>query len=133
VANWAIQLGNHGIDDARYHELKWICRQYDKYRDALAAMRRGETDKRNAGNSVWHGRPDPVAYEAMRLADSFEAARINAIEQAAVAADPQLCRYILANVARDISFEKLNVPCGRNQFFEARRKFFIELDDRLRF
>ena len=132
MSNWSLRLDDYEIEPERYHELKWTCRQYDRYKEKLEAMRRGEVDRISKGNGVWHGRSDPVASEAQRLADCFEARRVRAIEQAAVAADPQLCKYILVNVTRNKRFEELGVPCGRNQFFEARRRFFAELDDRLR-
>lgn len=49
------------------------------------------------------------------------------IEQAAIAADSDLCAYILRNVTRDEGITTLKPPCGRRQFYEARRKFFFLL------
>lgn len=53
--------------------------------------------------------------------------KIKAVEQAAEAADPALAKYILRNVTEKAKFEEMPVPSGVNQFFRARRRFFVEL------
>lgn len=58
-------------------------------------------------------------------------ARAEAVRAAAEAADPALCVYILRNVTRRVRYEEMPVPCGINQFFRARRRFFVELDQRV--
>jgi hypothetical protein len=52
---------------------------------------------------------------------------INMIETAAKKADSQLYSYILKNVTDGISYEYMDVPCGRRRFYELRRLFFFNL------
>ena len=121
----------HGISRERYNELMWFTRRYDEFREAARKFERGEYDRKHTGNTPARGHADPTANEAMRLASNPHAWKVAAIEQAAVAADARLCAYLLRNVTQDARFEDMPVPCGRNQFFMARRRFFAELHLRL--
>lgn len=49
------------------------------------------------------------------------------IEQASREAEPNICQYILKNVTQGVPYEYMDVPCGRRQFYEQRRKFFYLL------
>lgn len=131
MREYRIRLENTGVSTARYEQLKWFARQYDELRRSEKAYRRGEVDKKGGGNGEWHGVSDPTASGGLRLASSPFAWKIAAIEQAAAAADPALCRYVLANVTRGQRYEDMPVPCGRNQFYRARQRFFVELDNRI--
>lgn len=104
-----------------------MARQYDQLKAAERRWRAGIYDRRAEGNRPGRGHSDPTAGEALRMASSPYAWKIAAIEQAAMAADMSLFPYILANVTRDMRFEDMDVPAGRNQFFDARRRFFEEL------
>jgi len=55
-------------------------------------------------------------------------ARRAAIEEAARRAGVGLEKYLLRNVVDGVPWEELPVPCGRRQFYDARRRFFAELD-----
>lgn len=66
------------------------------------------------------GEADPLAW------------RVPVIERAAAAADEFLAPYILENVTTGRTFEQMTAPCGRGQFFQARRRYFAELDSILR-
>lgn len=57
--------------------------------------------------------------------------RAAAIEAAAEAADNALAPFILRNVTERRRYEEMPVPSGINQFFRARRRFFVELDRRV--
>lgn len=127
---WKLMLENEGISEKRYLQLKWLARQYGELKQQEARFRRGEVD-RLSGSGEWNGAPDPTGNAGARLASSPYAWKISAIEQAAIAADPALSPWLLKNVTDGIRLEHLDVPCGRNQFFAARRKFFVELDCRV--
>lgn len=131
MREYRLRLDSSGITRERYNQLKWIAREYDALRRREQAFRRGETDRREGGNGAWRGISDPTAEGGMRLANSPYAWKIAAIEQSAAAADPALCEYVLQNVTRGRRYEELDAPCGRNQFFRARRRFFEELDRRM--
>lgn len=119
-----------GISRERYRELVYAARQYAELKTLEKKWRAGEIDRRNRGCTFWR-RADPTGNEAARLAQSPYAWKIAAIEQAAVTAAPDICEYILRSVTRGERFEEMNVPCHRNTFFAARRRFFVELDARL--
>lgn len=71
-------------------------------------------------------------YDADRVhVNPAKRARAEAVRAAAEAVDPALCTYILSNVTRRVRYEEMPVPCGINQFFRARRRFFVELDGRM--
>lgn len=53
------------------------------------------------------------------------------VEQAAIAADPGICIYILKCVTKGVSYDKLvaeGIPCSRDYFYDRYRKFFWILD-----
>lgn len=50
------------------------------------------------------------------------------IEAAAREAGEGLAPYILRNVTDGERYEYLAAPCGINQFYRARQRYFIELD-----
>ena len=115
----------------RYLQLAWFARQYDELKRREKAWRAGETERNGAGDVIYSGRPDPTASEGLRLANSPYAWKIAAIEQSAITAEHSLSTCLLANVTRGSRYEEMQVPCGRNQFFAARRRFFEELDARV--
>jgi predicted RNA-binding Zn-ribbon protein involved in translation (DUF1610 family) len=118
------------IDKDRYRELLYICRQYRKDRERLANIRAGAEWK--AGERVrGSGISDTTAQRAARAADSWYLRRTHAIEQAAIAADATLCEYILRHATEGARYEDMCPPCGRAQFYRARRAFYWELDQRL--
>lgn len=57
---------------------------------------------------------------------------VKMVERAAYNADPQLHNYILLSVTQGLKYEtlkaRLNIPCGRDMFYDRRRKFFWLLD-----
>lgn len=73
---------------------------------------------------------DPSSDAAIRA--RYLEDKIDAIELAANRCGEGLMFYIIRNVAEGISYDKLNaygrVPCGRRQFYEARRRYFWLLD-----
>ncbi len=128
VKEYRLRMDDYGISENRYTELKYMCRQYDDMRSRLDRIRMGIDDPSpRKGNSPAQAK-DPTGNNAIRAADSWCARRIRDIEQAARAADPALSKYILNNVTRGIRYEEMPVPCGINQFYSARRRFFWELD-----
>ena len=109
----------------------WFARRYEEFKDGERRLRNGEHDREKTGNTVGRGHSDPTASEAMRLASNPYTWKIAAINHAAIAADAALSQYILKNVTMDMRYENMHVPCGRNQFFEARRRFFEQLHNYL--
>ena len=119
-----------GINKNRYLELKYIARQYDALRREEAKLRRGEVDRPEHGNQGWK-QPDPTGNTAVGIAVRSNAHKIKAIEDSAKIAGPEIYKYLLRCVTRGETYETLVPPCGRAQFYNARRLFFVELDARL--
>lgn len=133
MREWKLKLGEEDISEERYSELKAMARRYDELKKLDGQWRRGELDKEYSGNTVWHGHSDPTAREGVRLAANPFAQKVAMIEQAAILADAEICRWVLRNVTQGVAYEKLNPPCDRNRFFRARRKFFVELHKATKF
>jgi len=125
MRNYSLKLDEYNIDKQLYHELRYRCLRYPQMIDELAEIREGFNAVGEPVPVERHAPGDPTAkraLKALKLADA-----VHEIEQAAVAADPHLYPYILANVTQKATFGDMRPPCGRRQFFEARRKFFYNL------
>ena len=125
------RMEKSGITRERYNELVWFARQYEHLKRQEWAYRIGDVDRVEGGNGHWHGVSDPTGNGGVRLASSPYTWKINAIEQSAIEADPSLNAYILANVTGRMRYEEMAAPCGRNQFFAARKRFFEALNLRV--
>lgn len=69
--------------------------------------------------------------ENKKSKDKHRRGKAAAVEAAAEAAEPSLAKYVMMNVTEKQRFEEMPVPAGINQFFRARRMFFVELDKRV--
>lgn len=67
----------------------------------------------------------------LKWPDGRGEARRAAIDEAARKAGDGLRRWILRSVVDAVPWEEMPVPCGRRQFYAARRRFFAELDKML--
>lgn len=88
----------YSLNKYRYHELKYLCLQY---KDITRQAKEGK-----------------------------EAAvqKYKAITLAAVEAREDISKYIIEAVTEGKKWEQLEVPCGRRQFYNARRRFYWLLD-----
>ena len=115
------------IDKHRYYELKHFCLQYLSWKRTYRALEElsitsSLIDHIPSGNT--HG--DLTAKYAIRKAHYSE--RINLIEKTAMDADEDLYVYILKAVTEGLSYTylktKLEIPCGRDMYYDRYRKFF---------
>lgn len=100
VKKRGVKIKEYGISREKYAELKYFCMQYHE-------------KKREALNG-----------NTLRQKD------VEQIEQTALETDPSLYPYILRSVTEGIPYEYMDVPCGRKQFYEARRIYFILLAEK---
>lgn len=119
-----IKLDEYNISNYAYRELRYFCLQYPEkkrqLKDCYLLSSHGYKGAPSTG-----GLSDPTqaqAMKAIRLAEDCEL-----IEQTAIAVDSALYLYIIKSVTTETEYRALNVPCGRRQFYELRRKFFYLL------
>lgn len=115
----------------RYLELKAFCRQYQSWKTGLRACYGFKANSFDSSAIRGSEHSDPTE-RAVELAEKYRI-KIDMVDLAAVKADATLAPYIILNVTQALSFEALErmgkrPPCGINQFYEARQKFFWELD-----
>lgn len=120
------------IDKHRYYELKHFCLQYGEwkrtYRSCCEAVSFGSRFEQISSDSI---PGDLTAKYAIKRVQYGE--RIKMIEDAAKEADEFLYFYILKGVTEGLSYPylktKLNMPCGRDMYYDRYRKFFWLLDN----
>lgn len=117
------------ISKHRYLELQHFCLQYPEwkqnYADMATYIRPGSIIKLDSKNIY---KPH-IAYIRMEYLE-----KINLIEDIAKETDPILANYILTAITEGRSYtylrQVLNIPCGKDYYYERYRKFFWILDKR---
>lgn len=120
------------IDKHRYYELKHFCLQYNEWKKAYAVCNESiifasKFEKESSSNVP----SDITAKYAIKRA--YYAERIKIVEKAAIEADDFLYPYILRGVTEGLSYTylktKLEMPCGRDMYYDRYRKFFWLLSE----
>lgn len=115
------------IDKHRYYELKHFCMQYNEWKKAYASCNESiivasKFEKESTSNIP----SDITARYAIKRA--YYAGRIKIVEKAAMDADEFLYPYILKAVSEGLSYtylkSRLDIPCGRDMYYDRYRKFF---------
>ena len=131
-----LKLDNYGISKWRYRELYYFCLQYKDFIEALqdcysldGVSTDGKPNERPTPEPIHTSgkryKSDPTVKKAER---AYMLSRdIEMIEQTAIEATGDLYQYMLTAVSENLSWEILQPPCGRRQFYKARRKFFFLL------
>ena len=108
------------------------CLQYPEWK---AEKRRilMETEPRSAAPDD-HGRdPDPTMRAAVRLAEVTR--KIDIVEQTAKDASPDLYKWLLKGVTRDLSYNllrtKYGIPCGRDEYSKVRQRFYYMINKKI--
>lgn len=119
------------LQSYRYLELKAYCRQYQSWKQGLAQCYGFKANSFDSSPIRGSEHSDPTE-RAVELAEKYRL-KIDMVELAAKLADETLAPYVLLNVTQGLSFDRMTAqgrrpPCGINQFYEARQKFFWELD-----
>ena len=119
------------INKHRYYELKHFCLQYPVWKNVYAAF-----DDTGIPLSMIEKVPtsnmpgDPTGRRAVMKAYYKE--KIDLIERVSFEADRYLHDYILKAVTEELSYtylrSKLDIPCGREMYYDRYRRFFWLLD-----
>lgn len=120
------------IDKHRYYELKHFCLQYKEWKKAYEACNDSIIFASTLDGLPGSGcTSDLTAKYAVKKA--FYAMRINLIEKAAMDADDFLYPYVLKAVTEGLSYtylkSRLDIPCGRDMYYDRYRKFFWLLSE----
>ena len=125
--NRDLSLDKYGISKLKFRELKYFCLQYNEKKQrikdivGLHGVIYDGMPKRNKISSI-------VENQALKIAKITEDVKI--IEQTAIEAEPGIYQHIIENVTEGTPYEYMNIPCGRRQFYQARRKFFYLLSQK---
>lgn len=120
------------IDKHRYYELKHFCLQYPQWKKAYhdysdLSIPSSMIEKFPSSN----GPSDPTARRAMMRAYYEE--KVKLIEDIARKSDKYLHEYILKGVTENRSYtylrSKLEIPCGRDLYYDRYRRFFWLLSE----
>lgn len=123
-----LNLNKYNISSARYGELKYFCLQYPEWKHTLNTESSLIKSIQLTGLPGAHNISDTTSLIALKRTELSE--KCNLIEQTAIEANPYIYQYILKNVTEDIPFKCLLVPCGKDYFYQARRKFFYLLSQK---
>lgn len=121
---------DYGISRNRYNELKAFCLQYEEKKSKINRL---QAQTGNGGQPRGNHTGNPT--EELAVRNVVYQKDCEMIEQAAVAASPEIYKYIIKSVTNDLSYrfveydEKLGrIPVGVNEFYAYRRLFYHYLD-----
>ncbi|MBK5261275.1 MAG: hypothetical protein JJE17_01730 [Peptostreptococcaceae bacterium] len=121
-----ISYKKYDVTENRFREIYYFCLQYHEWKEEL------KENNNTLGSRVLSYMPRGTpgnALEALVIKRARLIDKCELIEQAAIQADPELYQYIIKAVTNlDITYNYLKttmaIPCGKNVFYERRRKFY---------
>jgi len=121
------EKNKYWISKHRHYELKHFCLQYPQWKKEYAALLESSASLSVIERTPSRNLPgDPTARRA--AARLYYLEKINLIEKIAKETDEVLYPYILKAVTEELSYtylkSKLNIPCGRDMYYDRYRKFF---------
>lgn len=126
------QKNKYWIDKHRHYELKHFCLQYPMWKKAYKEFSDISVSLSTIENVPTSNMPgDPTAKRAIMKA--YYAEKMDLIEKVAREADKYLYEYILKAVTENLSYtylkSKLEIPCGKDLYYDRYRKFFWLLSE----
>ena len=127
------ERSKYWISKHRYYELKHFCLQYPDWKRLYSDLEFKMGVKIPSLGTIRGAEiPDPTAKYGQLLADLQRA--LDLVSHAATDADPELGSYILKAVTEGLSFVDLEmshkIPCGKDMYYDAYRRFFWLLSQR---
>lgn len=121
------------IDKHRHYELKHFCLQYPEWKRAYEDFDNPSIPLSTIERVSTSNLPgDPTAKRALMKARYSE--KIDLVEKVAIETDMYLHNYILKAVTENLSYtylkSKLDIPCGRDMYYDRYRKFFWLLNEK---
>ena len=126
------EKSKYHIDKHRYYELKHFCLQYSEWKKAYASCNDAIIFASKFERESTTNIPSDITakYGIMK---AHYARKIKMIEETAKEADEYLYPYIIKGVTEELSYTylktKLEMPCGRDMYYDRYRKFFWLLSE----
>lgn len=131
-----LNKSKYGISKYRFRELYYFCMQYQEWKDELKYL----TDSLGTGSGDGQPRAkgkisNPTATLGERRAILSQNCEL--IEETAKEASSYIAEYIIKAVTNEgITYTYLRnvmgIPCGKNQYYTARRKFYYLLSQKIK-
>lgn len=124
----------YGISNYRFRELYYFCLQYWEWRDELKYIWPEYRETRQSGQPMESSISDQTGTLGIRRAEL--SGRCELIEQTAIEADPDIYEYIIKAVTNvGVTYKYLDkvmgIPCGKDMYYDRRRKFYWLLSKKL--
>lgn len=119
------EKNKYWISKHRHYELKHFCLQYSSWEKAYEELTgfNGRSDESGSRSSL----PGDPTGKCVELRSVY-LDRMNLVRNTAFEADPILGEYIFKAVTEELSYtylrNKLNIPCGRDMYYDRYRRFF---------
>ena len=126
--HWDVKLDEYEISKYAFRELRNFCLQYYEKKDKLNAIRSLSATPMTGtprGSAV----SNPTEKKALRAAKL--AADCELIEKTLMEIDAEIYPWLLRSVTEeDATWYNMQPPCGVNQFYPKRRRFYKLLADK---
>ncbi len=119
-----MKLSDYNISRAKYNELKYFCMQYEEKKQEL---HRGYGLGAIVNDGMPKGNLPGSPTERVAIRNVMLQQDIELIEQTALEADPEIYQWLIKNVTEGISYEYMDVPKCRSDFYGSRKYFFYLL------
>jgi hypothetical protein len=125
------EKNKYWIEKHRHYELKHFCLQYPMWRKEYARHMEMSIPSSIAERIPYGNTPSDPVSKHVEIRDYYYR-KIKLVENVAIQADPELCRYILLGVTEGFSYTylktRMNIPCCKDTYYDRFRKFFWLLD-----
>lgn len=124
----------YGISKHKFLQAYHFCMQYNEWRDELKHLK--ITVKSIDYSKERKGSATGSATEQIAIKRAELQRKCELVEQTAIEADAEIYEYILKGATTEYATYKylkevMNIPCGKNMYYERRRKFYWLLSKKI--
>lgn len=128
-----LNRSKYGISKKRFMELYYWCLQYDEWKDELKYKTDTVKTIEITDMPMVHGGSDATQQLAIRRAQLVRNCEL--VEQTALDTDSEIYQYILRAVTDEYATYRylktvMGIPCGKDMYYDRRRKFYWLLSQR---